>query len=191
METYNYTKKRKKTPEHQYFWRVVVWWHQTGTSNCQVLPNTSGYMTHTYTAQPLTWNVFYMLVSMGMFTCEEERVSVLRRRRRERWWRWWGPSPLVLDWQPWGLGKVGRNWSRRMLLEVWRALFNKTEPRLKLPCRNLSTARYNFFPLKIQLLYELSPIICAKWQPLLSHSFTMEESLNPSTVSWNEFTMFY
>lgn len=59
-----------------------------------------------------------------------------------------------------GLGEVGRNWSRRMLLEVWRALFNKAELKLRPPYRNLCIVCYKFFLLKIQLLYELSPITC-------------------------------
>lgn len=90
----------------------------------------------------------YLLMGLKMLTCYEERISVLRRWRRE-WWRWWGwPSPLVLDWQPRGLGEVGRNWSRRMLLEVWRTLFNKAELKLRLPYKNLCIVCYNFFLLK-------------------------------------------
>ena len=124
-----------------------------------------------------------MLMERKMLTWYEERISVLRWRRREWWGRWWWSSPLILDWQPWCLGEVGRNWSRRMLLEVWRALSNKAELRLRLLSRNSSIACYNFFLLKIQLLYNLSSIICTNWQLLPSYSFTTEEILNPGTVS--------
>lgn len=160
-----------------------------GSSRLQVLLNTSCCGICSHSAESL-YKRWVLLMGLKMLTCYEERISVLRRWRRERWrwWRW--PSPLVLDWQPWGLREVGRNWSRCMLLEVWRALFNKAELKLRLPYRNLCIVCYNSFSLKIQLLYELSPITCTNWQPLLSHSFTMEDTLNPSRVSWNEFTTF-
>lgn len=169
----------KKIPDHHNFWHVLVWLHQKGSSGLQALLNTSMLLYDAHT----TRSGIFMLMAMQTLTCYEERISFLRRWRREWWWWWRWPSPLVLDWQPWGLGEVGGNWSRRMLLKVWRALFNKAELRLRLPSRNSPIACYNFFLLKIQLLYEFPFIICTNWQPLLSHSFTMEEILNPSAVS--------
>lgn len=95
-----------------------------------------------------TKSTFCTLIEMKTFTSQEKRVSVLRRWRRERWWgrRW--PSPLILHWQPWGLGEAGRNRSRCVLLEVWRDLLNKTKDK-GYHSENYLLPAVTFSPLKI------------------------------------------
>lgn len=151
MQTEDYIRTGEKIPDHWNFWHC----NSSGYIKYYLLVSTFFWTYH------VTWyilklhihftkNTFCTLIEMKMLTSYKKGISFLRRWRRQGWGWWWWPPPLVLDWQPWGLWEVCRNWSRRMLLKVWRNLFNKTKLRLRLPARKLSIVCYNtFFLLKM------------------------------------------